>query len=268
MTRHIRILLTFTITFIAILYSNKICCDCVSINLHRDAALLTGGFLIQAAGKTVADNVPAPHAGNADRDDVWFAERWVVDHYSSKYGPWSDNTRDIAALLPVLTAIPALIASDSPLETAAVHAAITAETLLFAGGLTNLAKGIVQRKRPYFFNPEEPIGRRGRRHAAQSFWSGHTVVAFASAVNAAVMFGEYHPDSRWVKPVWIGGLALATATGVFRVAAGQHFPTDVLAAAAVGSFAGWYIPRLHMHRGDEDRAWHAVFTGNGVAVVF
>ena len=271
MTGHFVKILTYLVTLFITFLPGVSCADTIhslGLSVKRDAILMTGGFALYTAGRAVTDNVPAPHVGDADRDDVWFAERFVVDHYSQDYSAWSDNTRSLAALLPALAAVSAMIDSDTPLETVAVHAAITAETLLFAGGLTNLAKGIVQRKRPYYFNPDEPIGLRYNPAAAQSFWSGHTVVAFACAVNAAVMFQEYHPDSRWVKPIWIGGLSIATATGALRVAAGQHFPTDIIAAAAVGSFAGWVVPRLHWNQDDDDRSWRAVFTGNGIAVLF
>jgi hypothetical protein len=40
-------------------------------------------------------------------------------------------------------------------------------------------------------------------------------------------------------------LTLATATGVLRVTADQHYATDVLTGVAAGSLAGWLIPKLH-----------------------
>ena len=33
--------------------------------------------------------------------------------------------------------------------------------------------------------------------------------------------------------------------GWLRVRAGRHYPTDVLAGAALGTFIGWLVPRLH-----------------------
>jgi hypothetical protein len=38
--------------------------------------------------------------------------------------------------------------------------------------------------------------------------------------------------------VWAGAGALGAATGVLRIRAGQHFPTDVLVGAAVGTAFG------------------------------
>jgi hypothetical protein len=94
------------------------------------------------------------------------------------------------------------------------------------------------------------------------------VMAFAAAVNAAVMFEEHSPSSRWVKPLWIGGLSIAGVGAALQVASGEPFPPDIIAAAAAGSFAGWCIPRLHRNFSDDDKPWKAVFTGNGLAIVY
>jgi undecaprenyl-diphosphatase len=61
-----------------------------------------------------------------------------------------------------------------------------------------------------------------------SFPSGHTATAFAAAV--VLVYGS--PG--------IGMLALLAATliGFGRVATGVHYPTDVLAGAALGSLVG------------------------------
>jgi membrane-associated phospholipid phosphatase len=44
-----------------------------------------------------------------------------------------------------------------------------------------------------------------------------------------------------------GGLALAAFTGYLRMGAEQHYLTDVLTGAAVGSLVGWAVPYL-FHR--------------------
>jgi membrane-associated phospholipid phosphatase len=37
----------------------------------------------------------------------------------------------------------------------------------------------------------------------------------------------------------------ALATGVLRVEAGKHFPTDVMGGAALGSALGWLAATIH-----------------------
>jgi hypothetical protein len=71
---------------------------------------------------------------------------------------------------------------------------------------------------------------------AESFPSGHASQAFAAA-----RLANRNLDSIEMKP-WLrnsfkaGNIALASATGWARVEAEKHFPTDVLAGAALGNF--------------------------------
>ena len=46
-------------------------------------------------------------------------------------------------------------------------------------------------------------------------------------------------------PFAVGCYGLATAVSALRVASGKHWPTDVVAGAAVGSAIGWVVPFLH-----------------------
>ena len=57
-----------------------------------------------------------------------------------------------------------------------------------------------------------------------SFPSGHTVTAFATAL----ALGWFAPRLRW--PLF----ALAVLIGLSRVGVGAHYPSDVLAGAALG----------------------------------
>ena len=40
-------------------------------------------------------------------------------------------------------------------------------------------------------------------------------------------------------------MAAAATTGYLRYAAGRHYPTDILAGAAMGAFVGYIVPSLH-----------------------
>src|SRR5689334_6122802 len=67
--------------------------------------------------------------------------------------------------------------------------------------------------------------------------SGHAMNAFAGAV----LLGSIVPRARWAL------LALACAVALSRVYLGVHFPSDVLAGAALGAAIGaavaWLLPR-------------------------
>lgn len=65
-----------------------------------------------------------------------------------------------------------------------------------------------------------------------SFPSGHTATAFASATTLYKRYG-------W--KIGAPAYALATLTGVGRVKAKKHYWYDVVVGAAIGSISGWYF---------------------------
>lgn len=123
------------------------------------------------------------------------------------------------------------------------------ETILLANGIQRSVKNIVQRTRPFAYNPAAPLADKLERTARQSFFSGHATNAFATAVFTGEVFRHYFPDSKLKPVVWIGSLGLATATAALRYEGGLHYPTDLLAGAAFGSLIGWGIPKLHEVKG-------------------
>lgn len=107
-----------------------------------------------------------------------------------------------------------------------------------SGGLTaNIIKLLIGRTRPrnYSFASTDvrqtfeswfPFGTGGS--ASQSFPSAHTATAFGFAVALSAIY----PRGRW----WF--FALATLVGLHRIQSTAHYPSDVLAGAAVGWVMG------------------------------
>lgn len=96
---------------------------------------------------------------------------------------------------------------------------------------TLLLKEVVGRPRPYVTLGE--VDARDPRHRGErvldpnSFPSGHTSLAFALATSLSLS----HPEWYVAGPV----LGWAAATGASRVWLGVHYPSDVLAGAALGA---------------------------------
>jgi len=75
-----------------------------------------------------------------------------------------------------------------------------------------------------------------------SWFSGHATLTFGLAVSAGVVA---HRRGSALEPViWATGLAFAATTSYLRMAADEHYLTDVLAGAAWGIASGLLIPRL------------------------
>jgi membrane-associated phospholipid phosphatase len=102
---------------------------------------------------------------------------------------------------------------------------------LAAGMFGQLVKLIVGRSRPELW-----LGPfHHARGAASSFPSGHTVGAFALA--GVLIFMSPSRATRTV------AFLLAAAVGLSRIFAFRHWPSDVLASAAVGLLVAWIVTR-------------------------
>ncbi len=98
-----------------------------------------------------------------------------------------------------------------------------ATTALAAGMLSALAlKCAIGRERPPGFE---------RPRYDSSFPSGHTTAAFAMAY----VYGDQYPKLRI--PLYIA----AASVGISRIYVGEHYPSDVLAGAVLGTLAGLVV---------------------------
>lgn len=115
---------------------------------------------------------------------------------------------------------------------------------IIAYGTRELLKETVNRSRPYMYDPRTPSTLVKDPDNNRSFPSGHTVMAFTGASFLATTYITRYPNSPYKIPVVVGSFILASATGALRVASGNHFVTDVLAGAAIGTLCGVLIPLL------------------------
>jgi undecaprenyl-diphosphatase len=118
----------------------------------------------------------------------------------------------------------------------AASAAAWAATTIAQRGL----KPIFHRRRPFTDRAAIVVGTRMPDH---SFPSGHTAASFA----AATALGREYPTAR------VPLLLTASGVGVSRVHLGHHFPTDVLAGAALGTAVGWVSSQLARTVSNGDR---------------
>jgi len=137
-------------------------------------------------------------------------------------------------------------------------AGVHATEAIVAGQVVNFAvKTLVGRARP-FLDTRNPFnfgllrGAEGDQY--QSFPSGHTAAAFATAAALAHEIAVDHPDARLLTgSLLYGGAALV---GVSRMYHNRHWASDVVMGAAVGSFAGWKVVRYtHSHPENRVDGW-------------
>jgi undecaprenyl-diphosphatase len=108
---------------------------------------------------------------------------------------------------------------------------------LLALGVGQLLSRLVDRPRPFTAHPH--LVRLFTPHAADpGFPSDHATGAFAIA------FAVWFHDRRWGTVL----IALAVVLSVGRVAIGVHYPSDVIAGAALGAAAALVVARSPLHR--------------------
>jgi membrane-associated phospholipid phosphatase len=145
----------------------------------------------------------------------------------------------IAPVLPVLGDL-------GDIDTVLTYGIMYAETFLFTYGTKDILKTAIDRNRPYRYFGPVPSGRE--TDYLNSFPSGHTALAFMSAAFLSSTFSAEFPDSPWKIPVISAAYSLALILGVTRISSGNHFVTDVMAGAAIGSLYGYLIPALHLRK--------------------
>ncbi|HEX9051373.1 MAG TPA: phosphatase PAP2 family protein [Anaeromyxobacter sp.] len=174
----------------------------------------------------------------------------------------------IAFVLPAGMVAHQLLAARAAGDTNAgwVDALLVAEAAGLAMDVNQIVKLAVGRQRP-FVHYGDP-GREPGPDDNLSFYSGHTTFAFAVAAAAGTVSSMRGYDSApWV---WGVGMTLAAATGWLRIAADEHYLTDVLVGAGTGLAAGIALPRLLHPREDGTSARTVAVTPIplGIAGVF
>ena len=173
-----------------------------------------------------------------------FAQNWDINTLH-KVNSWDGRfVRDcnrvisrtepyVAVGVPVAMALAAWIKDDRRLMKDGVY---VGTTVAGAFALTYGLKYIVGRDRPYERYPDR-VHAYSREHSP-SFPSGHTATAFALATSLSVRYPKWYviaPSALW-----------ACSVGVSRMNEGVHYPSDVLAGAAIG--AGCAVANIYINR--------------------
>lgn len=160
------------------------------------------------------------------------AQNWDIDllerinlNRNKSYDPFfraiTNNVTLVGVSTPVIVTSVGFIRKDSTLKSKGLQ---MVATVAGAAVVTTILKYSVDRTRPFV---TYPYIDKASKAGSPSFPSGHTSDAFAAATSISIAFPKWYviaPSFLW-----------ASTVAYSRMHLGVHYPTDVLAGAAIGS---------------------------------
>ena len=149
----------------------------------------------------------------------------------------------ISVATPIILYSVGLIKKDSSIKKQAIF---IGEAFLVNAFITTALKHTIKRDRPFETYPDID---QATSSVGNSFPSGHTSLAFATATSLSLAYPKWYI----IAPsfVWAG------AVGYSRMHLGVHYPSDVLAGAIIGSGSAYLTYKankwLNKKRSQKDR---------------
>jgi len=140
---------------------------------------------------------------------------------SAVWNNLSNTSKYVSVGVPAGYFVAGLIHNNKDLKQ---KAAYTAATILLNTATTTLLKNVVKRERPYhIYTGIFP----NKIESDYAFPSGHTSNAFATATSLAITTKKWY--------VAVPAFAWSASVGYSRIYLGQHYPSDVIIGAVVGT---------------------------------
>jgi membrane-associated phospholipid phosphatase len=187
------------------------------------------------------------------------ASLYLSQHYNTPSNTWQIkgidqwnkpflNKRN--ATISDITFISTLAASTLsglalPKQQQLAYGVVMAQNVWLTANVVQISKVLVGRNRPYL----KGTGLIEEEHSDNyySFFSGHSALCATMATTALLATYKNYNGSAlsWGKATALSGVALALSTGILRITAGKHYPSDVLTGLIVGTSIALINTMLH-----------------------
>lgn len=210
----------------------------IKLSFLKDSVFLGAGLLYALTSELFINTLDFNLPQNLQKDDINFFDELAIFPYSKQLDRVGDILQYVAFLSPG-----ALIFYKDFYELINLGI-VYSESVLFAFGTKNFLKFLIERPRPYLYFDSPPTLEEN--DYLNSLPSGHTTIAFTAAAFTTFSLYYYNPDSFWNIPISLMSFGIATGTAIFRVLSGNHFLTDVVLGALIGTTCGIIFPYLHI----------------------
>ena len=169
-----------------------------------------------------------------DKDDVSFFDRIAFQPYSKKLKDWSDYTAIAAIGVATYTAFDHDYWMDNLM--------VFSEIMLAQSAFAKWTKTFSSRYRPFVYDDKVSFSKKREYNSQHSFFSMHSSTTFAASTFAYYYYSQNFGENI---PTALLMYSPSVATAVLRVASANHFPSDVVAGAVIGSGISYLICRIH-----------------------
>lgn len=228
------------------------------LNPANDVSLSLTAILTAGIGTYLYGNMSYPDERNkVHKEDLLPWDKPVAGRYSET----ADFMSDIGSLLavaPLAIGGWAVHTGNSDKQEFWTFTLMFTQALLFQSGINLAFRSMELWPRPYIFATDKKGQKKAEEakpEAYGSFFSGHASAAFTVAVFTSEWFDQTHPNSSATRIVRALAFSLAGFESALRVAAGKHYPTDVIVGALVGTGISYGILEMHKKRNQMYSLW-------------
>lgn len=199
-----------------------------------------GNYRLSRMAVTAREDLPT-------REDLLPWDRAVMGRYNKMAGDVSDWFA-VLGVAPLALGGISWYRGEACGRDLAVYSLMFAQALALQSAINLTFRSMKFWPRPYIYAEDgagAEVAESVEGEAYGSFFSGHASAAFTVAVFTGEWFSEMYPNSRYRSLVWAGSLSLAGFVGVLRIAAGKHYPSDVIVGALAGTGISLAVIKLH-----------------------
>lgn len=183
--------------------------------------------------------VPTYHKSDVSDFDSW-AFRFSESGYENARRE-SDMLLGVAGLAPALLLIDNRIKAHWIDYLTLYFEAQTAQSMVYLGTVYAHSKA-----RPFVYNQDLTLHERAGTNRTNSFFSGHTSATATASFFMAKVYCDFHRPKGWQQALIYTAAAIPPSVmGMYRMAAGKHFPSDVIVGGLVGAASGFLVPQFH-----------------------